>query len=185
MTFFRAAPLHKLFYECPVLPLRFIESAAFQLCGIMKHLHSAAGVVYRDLKLPNILLDLEGQIKLVDFGHSAVIGAAAGGDGEKKGQLSDAVGTHHVRAPEVWSGPSSYGFSCDFFSFGIVLYEMLFGKPPFGFDAPRSCDLRQAEDVNKVLSDDVGLLALAKRYPSAVSSGARAGPQEAAGAIGA
>ncbi|RVD87935.1 uncharacterized protein DFL_002137 [Arthrobotrys flagrans] len=101
------------------------ETAAFYAAEIvlaLDHLHRNVGVVYRDLKPENCLLDSQGHLLLTDFGLSKVAE-----DGARCKSLS---GTPEYMAPEVLEG-KAYGFEVDWWSLGALLFDLLTGSPPF------------------------------------------------------
>lgn len=81
------------------------------------------GIIYRDLKLENIMLDKEGNIKITDFGLSRL------GIGKNKKAYSF-VDTPEYLSPGIVKG-IGYGRITDFWSLGAIMYEMLTGKSPF------------------------------------------------------
>ena len=102
------------------------ETAAFYMAEMvlaLEHLHHNVGVVYRDLKPENCLLDSEGHLLLTDFGLSkeAV-------DGEAR--CRSMTGTVEYMAPEVIQ-MQSYGTAVDWWSFGILGFDLLTGSSPF------------------------------------------------------
>uniref|UniRef100_A0A8C5DC79 Protein kinase C n=1 Tax=Gouania willdenowi TaxID=441366 RepID=A0A8C5DC79_GOUWI len=94
------------------------------ICGL-QFLHSK-GIIYRDLKLDNVMLDQEGHIKIADFGmcKENVFG---------ENRATTFCGTPDYIAPEILLG-QKYSFSVDWWSFGVLLYEMLIGQSPFHGD---------------------------------------------------
>ena len=89
----------------------------------MEYLHEQ-GVIHRDVKLENILLDESYKIiKIIDFGFSIRF------NGEKK--LNVFCGTPSYMAPEICKKSEYYGKPADIWSLGIVLYVLLFSRFPF------------------------------------------------------
>ncbi|KNE66793.1 AGC/AKT protein kinase [Allomyces macrogynus ATCC 38327] len=144
----------KIFFHI-VKERRFPEHRAkFYLAEIVlavQYLHSK-GVVYRDLKLENVLLDEEGHVKITDFG------LCKEGIGENI-TTSTFCGTPEYLAPEILE-EENYGKSVDWWACGIVLYEMLVGRPPFG----------TPESVEKLFQ---AILHQPIHYPSTLSAPAK------------
>ncbi|KEY72580.1 hypothetical protein S7711_05649 [Stachybotrys chartarum IBT 7711] len=100
--------------------------AAFYLGEMLlaiSHLHNDLGVVYRDLKPENCLLDADGHLLLTDFGLSKV--AVDSDEG-----CHSMLGTVEYMAPEVIQG-KKYGKAVDWWSFGALGYDLMTGNPPF------------------------------------------------------
>ncbi|KAI9811277.1 MAG: hypothetical protein M1832_000924 [Thelocarpon impressellum] len=113
-----------------------------QVAEAIYHLHTKALVVHRDIKDENVVLDGDGNVKLIDFGSAAYI---------KNGPFDVFVGTIDYAAPEVLAGRSYRGKEQDVWALGILLYTIVYKENPFySIDEIMDHDLR----VPYVMSED-------------------------------
>ena len=112
----------------PLAPERAAE-IAMDVAEALGFAHSN-GLIHRDVKPSNVLLSPDGQVKVTDFGIAIV---AYGGAESNLTQTGAVMGTATYFSPEQAQG-KSLDHRSDLYSLGIVLYEMLCGRPPFTGD---------------------------------------------------
>jgi len=100
---------------------------AHQVAGALEHAHKQ-GIVHRDIKPANVLVPREGPVKVTDFG---IAKATGGADFTRTGTV---VGTARYLSPEQVQGLPTDGRT-DVYSLGLVLYEMLAGRPAYSGDS--------------------------------------------------
>jgi eukaryotic-like serine/threonine-protein kinase len=111
------------------LPIEDTLHIIGQLLVALRYCH-AQGIIHRDLKPENVLITPEGQIKLMDFGISLLVGVRR----TTFTRLSNPIGTPDYAAPEQVSGQTTDERS-DIYAAGILLYEMLSKRTPFEGDS--------------------------------------------------
>jgi serine/threonine protein kinase len=122
-------------------PLSLLQALRFgeQIASAVSYVHTH-GVVHRDIKSCNILLDRERtSCKVADFGlsrHLATHGKS----------MTVVTGTFRWMAPELLTGNGKYGTAVDVYSFGVVIWEMLSGQLPYPLLSPIEAAVRVVRD---------------------------------------
>jgi beta-lactam-binding protein with PASTA domain/predicted Ser/Thr protein kinase len=113
----------------------------------------AAGLVHRDIKPANILIGTNGSVKVADFGIARALNAPIESSLTQAGAV---MGTATYFSPEQAQGAQPDPRS-DLYSLGVVMYEMIAGRPPFTGDNPVSIAYRQVHDyptpLNQLVAD--------------------------------
>jgi serine/threonine-protein kinase len=121
--------------------LSIVDAAriARQVADALGYAHTR-GIVHRDVKPDNILLDGSGHVLVTDFGIAKAAQEASASQLTTEGMV---VGTPHYMSPEQATGERVDGRS-DIYALGVVLYQMLAGTPPFEGESAQSVLMKQA-----------------------------------------
>jgi serine/threonine-protein kinase len=111
-----------------IMPDRAID-ITMDVCRALEAAH-AQGVIHRDIKPGNIMIDPRGQVKVTDFGIARMVTTS-----ETIAETAAVLGTASYLSPEQAQGQAVDGRS-DLYSLGCVLYEMVTGRPPFLGESP-------------------------------------------------
>jgi tetratricopeptide (TPR) repeat protein len=112
--------------ERGALPPRRVAEVVMKVARALAYAHSE-GIIHRDVKPANVLIDREGEPRLMDFGLAREEAATA-----QLTQTGDVLGTPAYMAPEQATGdPGAQGPHTDVYALGAVLYRALVGRPPF------------------------------------------------------
>ena len=141
MEYVRGEDLRGLIRRIGQLPIGKSLSVAKQICEGLAEAHRL-GVVHRDLKSNNIMIDKEGNVRIMDFGIARSL--------EAKGITGAGVmiGTPEYMSPEQVEGKEVDQRS-DIYSLGVILYEMVTGRVPFEGDTPFTIGVKHKSEIPK------------------------------------
>jgi serine/threonine-protein kinase len=135
MRFVEGQTLGSLLADGPLRP----RDAARHLIAVARAVHSAhqRGILHLDLKPSNVLLDGAGEPHVTDFGLAKRVTASGNGPAAALTQSGAVLGTPGYMAPEQVSGSRGVvGPASDIYSLGVILYELITGRPPFQAPTP-------------------------------------------------
>jgi tetratricopeptide (TPR) repeat protein len=184
MEFIRGLPLHRDVARRGASLRQRLEILS-KVCDAVHHAHQR-GVIHRDLKPGNILVDESGQPKILDFGVARVTDRDA--QATRQTDVGQMLGTLAYMSPEqVRADPAAIDFRSDVYALGVILYELLAGRLPYGLgvqlhEATRAIledDPQRLSSINRVYRGDLETIVAkalekdkARRYASAADLGA-------------
>lgn len=124
MDYIEGEPLSNILNKQGAQPQELVIHWAIELCGVLDYLHrQTPPIIYRDMKPSNIMLQPNGNIKLIDFGIAREY---------KEESLADTVslGTKGYAAPEQFGGKGQTDARTDIYCLGVTLYHLLTGQNP-------------------------------------------------------
>ena len=123
----------------PLPPDAARSTSSIQILRALRYAHKR-GIVHRDIKPQNVIIDERGPAKVADFG----IARAGASDMTETGAI---IGTVAVPLARAGAGPAGRSPRSDLYSVGVVLYELLTGRVPFDAESPVSIALKQVSEA--------------------------------------
>jgi serine/threonine-protein kinase len=139
MEFVEGQSLKHLIQARGSLPVNVVLTVGKQLCRALEVAHEQ-GVIHRDIKPQNLIVEPSGTLKVMDFGIARLAKRTRG-----MTQAGMAIGTPEYMAPEQLMG-EEVDFRADLYSTGVVLFESLTGRPPFVAESPVTLVAKQLKE---------------------------------------
>jgi len=127
------------------LPPNVAAQIGLRILSALQHAHNN-GIIHRDIKPQNILMDAEGHIKVSDFGIARVAGTSTISTDDS------VMGSVHYFSPEQAKN-EPVTFASDLYSVGVCLYEMMTGQPPFDGETPVAVALQHINAQPRPMSE--------------------------------
>ncbi len=140
MEFAEGQSLKHLIQSRGSVPVNVTLTVGKQLCRALEAAHEQ-GVIHRDIKPQNLIVEPSGTLKVMDFGIARLATRTEGVT-----QAGMAIGTPEYMAPEQLLG-ENVDFRADLYAAGCVLFECLCGRPPFQADSPITLVAKQLEET--------------------------------------
>ncbi len=155
MEYVQGKTLKEVIRQKGKLPYATAVQIAIRILSALQHTHRN-GIIHRDIKPQNILVQSEGHIKVADFGIARMADSSTLTKGDS------VMGSVHYFSPEQAAG-ENVAETSDIYSVGVVMYEMLTGQVPFDGDSPVAVAMQHLHNMPKPVSD------LSPEVPAAVA----------------
>lgn len=126
------------------LPVPLAVDWILQVARGLQYAHNQ-GIIHRDIKLANLLLDNQGTVKILDMGLARIVGAVPGDNLDRITSTNQAMGTHGYMAPEQAESARQADHRADIYSLGCSLYRLLTGKAIYQRETPVGMALAHRE----------------------------------------
>lgn len=145
MEYVQGKTLKEVIRQKGKLPYTTAAQIAIRILSALQHTHRN-GIIHRDIKPQNILVQSEGHIKVADFGIARMANSSTLTKGDS------VMGSVHYFSPEQAAG-ENVAETSDIYSVGVVLYEMLTGQVPFDGDSPVAVAMQHLHNTPRPISE--------------------------------